>query len=361
MKKVLFIASVVKTHIMQFHIPYLKMFKDAGWEVYVAARNDYQNPEDCRISFCDYYYNISFNRNPFAKENFKAFKELREIAGSEHFDIVHCHTPIGGVLGRLAFKSARKTGTKVIYTAHGFHFFKGCPIKNWVYYPVEKLCSRYTDILITMNKEDYSIAEKCFKAKRNEFIPGIGVDINKFANAASKRDELALEIGINSNSFLLLSVGELVKNKNHKSVIDALAIIRNPAIHYIVAGQGVLKDEIARYADEKGLSSNVHLIGYRRDLPELYKSVDLFIHPSYREGMPVALMEAMASGCRVIASDVRGNRDLLDDALLFDPGDIGEIAGEIQNSYENQIAKATVDERCSLNNIMSRMKEIYEI
>ena len=164
-KKVLFVATVVKTHINVFHIPYLKMLKEMGYETHVAARNDFEDSDDCIIPYCDYYHDMPFERSPIKFNNVKTYKQLKELIFKENFDIIHCHTPMGGVLSRLAYKSLKnKVKTKIIYTAHGFHFYKGAPLINWVlYYPVEKYLSKYTDILITINKEDYNRAKNKFK------------------------------------------------------------------------------------------------------------------------------------------------------------------------------------------------------
>ena len=199
MKKVLFVATVVKTHIMEFHIPYLKMFQDMGWETAVAARNDYEDPADCKIPFCDTYYDIPFERLPWKAANIKAYRELKAIIDREYFDIIHCHTPVGAMIARLAARDARKRGTKVIYTAHGFHFFKGAPVKNWLmFYPAEWLLAPLTDVLVTINKEDYALAKRKIHAKRIEYVPGVGVDTAKFhvgtVDRAEKRRELSDEI-----------------------------------------------------------------------------------------------------------------------------------------------------------------------
>ena len=138
MKKVLFVATVVKLHIMVFHIPYLEWFKKNGYEVHVAARNDYDNKDECIIPFCDRFHDLPFERSPIRKNNLQVYKDLKNIIDTEQYEIIHCHTPMGGAIGRLAARSARKKGTKVIYTAHGFHFFKGAPLVNWLaYYPAE--------------------------------------------------------------------------------------------------------------------------------------------------------------------------------------------------------------------------------
>lgn len=143
-KRVLIVATVVKTHIMQFHIPMLKLFKDMGWETAVAARNDYSNPADCQIPYCDQFYDIPFERIPFTPKNAACYKRLKDIMDQGNFQIIHCHTPVGGVLGRLAARKTRRKGTRVLYTAHGFHFYRGAPLKNWLlYYPIEKICSYF--------------------------------------------------------------------------------------------------------------------------------------------------------------------------------------------------------------------------
>lgn len=181
-KRVLIVATVVKTHIMQFHIPTLKLFKDMGWETAVAARNDYANPEDCQIPYCDQFYNIPFERAPFHPKNVGCFKRLKDIMDQGNFQIIHCHTPVGGVLGRLAARKTRKEGTRVLYTAHGFHFYRGAPLRNWlVYYPVEKICAYFADVILTINQEDWSFAKKHFQHPHVIYLPGIGVDVDRFS------------------------------------------------------------------------------------------------------------------------------------------------------------------------------------
>ena len=171
-KRVLFVATVVKKHIMQFHIPYLKMFQEMGYETAVAAKNDYENPEDCHIPYCDRFFDLPFQRSPFHPDNVQCYKKLKAIIDAGDFSIVHCHTPVGGVLGRIAARNARKNGARVLYTAHGFHFYKGGPVKNrLLFYPIEKLCAHLTDVLITMNQEDYALARKKNEGKMRAVYP----------------------------------------------------------------------------------------------------------------------------------------------------------------------------------------------
>ena len=249
-------------------------------------------------------------RSPLSKSNLEAVKELKKIVFENHYDIVHCHTPIAGVCTRLACKSFRKNGLKVIYTAHGFHFYKGAPIKNWlVYYPIEKYCSRFTDVLITINREDYALAKKKMKAQKTEYVPGVGIDVDKFRNTVVDRTAKRKELGIPENAFLLFSVGELNANKNHQIVIRALAQLNDSNIHYMIAGKGDLHDELICLANRLGVAKQVHLLGYRKDVAELYKTADVDAFPSIREGLGLAAIEGMAAGLPLVCSDNRGTKE----------------------------------------------------
>lgn len=345
MKKVLFVATVVKTHIMEFHIPYLKMFKELGWETAVAARNDYENPADCIIPYCDSYYNVPFERNPLKPGNLKAYKELKHIIDEGEYDIIHCHTPVGAMLTRLAAKQARKRGTKVFYTAHGFHFYKGAPAINWIlYYPVEKWLSRYTDVLITINKEDFERA-KTFKAGKVCYVPGVGIDLKKFQTNPIIRNEkrrwLCHEYDIPSSATVLLSVGEVNKNKNHRVVIEALGQLNRKDIYYVICGRGPLLDEYKELSRQYKIEEQVILTGYRTDVADFYKAADVFVFPSFREGLPVAVMEAMASGLPVITTRIRGSSDLVtegENGLLVQPKDVAGFCNAI-NQYANVLKR----------------------
>ncbi|MED3623922.1 glycosyltransferase family 4 protein [Neobacillus thermocopriae] len=369
MKKVLFVATVVKTHIMVFHIPYLKWFKENGYETYVCARNDYENKDDCVIPYCDYYYDLPFERSPIRLNNFKTYKQLKEIIDSNGFDIIHCHTPMGGVLTRLAARNARKKNTTVIYTAHGFHFYKGAPILNWlVYYPVERWLSRLTDILVTINKEDYKRAQK-FKAKSIEYVPGVGIDTKKIneikVNIVKKRNE----IGIPKDSTIVLSVGELNKNKNHETVIRAIAKLNNPDIYYVICGEGQLAIYLRNLAKELGISKQVKFLGFRTDIAEIIKISNVFAFPSFREGLSLSLMEAMTLGLPVICSNIRGNSDLVEHGkggYLVKPDDIQGFTNAILNLYENStkrknmgIYNRSVLKNFDLQNVLEEMGNIY--
>lgn len=342
LKKILFVANVLKKHICVFHMPLLEKLKKEGYEIHIAARNDAD--EHMRSLICDRYYNIPFIHSPFHIQNLHNYRMLRSLLETEHFDIIHCHTPIASVLLRLACKKTRNNGTKVIYTAHGFHFCKDTPFWNrLLYYPIEKLCSKQTDLLITINEEDFSFAKRKLPIAKIVYVPGVGIDTKRFATSPAERQANRIKLSVRENAFLMLSIGELSQNKNHKTIIRALATLKSPDIHYIIAGEGKEEKALRRLAKKLGVADRVHLLGYRYDIPELCKLADLYIHPSYREGLPIAVIEAMASGLPVIGSDIRGNRELIDSkgGTLCTPNDIqGFAKAIIQHRNDRTLALA---------------------
>ncbi len=373
MKKVLFVATVVKTHMMQFHIPYLKMFKDMGWETAVASRNDYENPADCVIPYCDAYYDIPFERTPWKPANIRSYKMLKTIMDEGNYDIIHCHTPVGALIARLAALKARKKGTKVIYTAHGFHFFKGAPLVNWLcYFPFEWLLSFVTDVLITINKEDYARAKKIMHPKRLEYVPGVGIHTEKFRTGTITPREKRKELGFTEEDFLMVTVAEMTKNKNHITILKAMEILKGTAaydhLHYLIVGRGEQWESLEESAKELGIADHVHFLGYRSDVPQLYRCCDVFAFMPFREGLSVALMEAMASGIPIYCSKIRGNTDLIQDGIsgLFADNNVPAVAKTIEALYGDLELRAKLGagamERAKLfddENVHRMMKEIY--
>ena len=364
--KILFVATVVRTHIMEFHIPYLKMLKEMGCETAVAARNDYISPDECRIPYCDNYYDIGFRRNPIHPDNLKAYHDLRKLIDAGGYDIIHCHTPVGGVLARFASKKARCSGSKVIYTVHGFHFYKGAPLINWVlYYPVERFLARFTDLIVTINKEDYERA-KAFRATAVAYLPGIGIDIQKFSDKSKSADRcecLKKTLGIPEDAVMLLSVGEVNRNKNHRLVIKALPDLEK--VWYVVCGSGPLIEKLKNLAADLSVSDRVIFAGYRNDVADFYNIADLFIFPSFREGLPVALMEAMASGLVCVAARNRGTNDLLENSQLrFAASSVEELKEKIRIALTEDCSaelQQNFDKlrEYDLRNVLSVMKRLY--
>jgi glycosyltransferase EpsD len=308
-KKVLFCATV-DLHFKAFHLPYLKWFKEQGWEVHVAASGDMELP------YVDKKYNIAIQRSPFNKMNLGAYKELKRIIDKNQFNIIHCHTPMGGVLTRLAAREARKHGTKVLYTAHGFHFCRGAPFLNWlVYYPAERWLSHYTDCLITINEEDFRLAvNHHFKASQIEFIHGVGVNTERFTPEKDK-SILRAKYHYRNDAFLMFYAAEFNKNKNQKLLIESLALIKNeiPNAILLLAGDGPLLQNCQDLSKKLGVKDMIDFLGYRNDIDLLLQMSDIAVASSLREGLPVNIMEAMACGLPVIANDNRGHRELIQD------------------------------------------------
>lgn len=296
---------------MRFFESFLKVLLNEGHQVELAANEaDSPVPESYRERGCKFHH-ISFSRSPLSPDNVKAYGQLKKVIADGNYDIVHCHTPNASAIVRLVCQKFRKkTALKVFYTAHGFHFYKGAPLLNWlVFYPVEKFCSRFTDKLITINTEDYTRAKKNFHAGEVCYIPGVGIDLSKFENIQVDRATKRREIGIPEDAVLLLSVGELNENKNHQIIVKALAKLNDSNVHYAIAGMGDKRDHLLGLAKDLGVSDRLHLLDYRKDVPELNYVADIFCFPSLREGLGLAAIEAMACGLPLITSNVHGIND----------------------------------------------------
>ena len=369
MRKILFVATVVRLHINVFHLPCIRWFHDQGWKVYVAARNDFENPEDCLIPYCDHYYDIPFERNPWKIGNIKGFRKLQNLIEKEHFELVYCHTPVGAMLSRIANAPFRKKGTKCIYMAHGFHFYSGAPLLNWlIYYPVERFLSRFTDGLITINQEDYRRAQK-FHAIKTVLIPGVGIDLGRFQGEGQAKQELRKRLSISEEQFVLMSVGELSERKNHMVVIKALARLKEYDILYLICGDGPLQEQLQAEAEKLGIGNRVRLLGFRQDISELLAVADVFVFPSLQEGLPVAMMEAMASGLPIVASEIRGNKDLLQNnqggylVKAREPGQFAEAVVKMMQTpgKRDEMGKHNIEviKNYSQEAVLQKMKKFF--
>lgn len=372
--------------VTQFNIDNIKILQDLGYTVDVAccwADDDSAlSPEAMKTRRkmlddlgCRVIETASLRKIFNISELSKAYKQLKHEVETNKYEIVHTQSPIGGVICRLACRKARKLyGTKVIYAAHGFHFFKGAPLKNWlVYYNVEKYCSKFTDLLITINQEDYKNAQK-FKAKEVVYVPGAGVDTNKFVASPDGRERIRKELGINDETTVLLSVGELIPRKNHVEVLEALKQMKDAGkdykIKYLIAGRGKIANELQDKINGLGLQEQVQMLGFRSDVADVFAASDIYVFPSHQEGLPVALMEAMSVGMPVVCSRIRGNVDLIEEGVggyLFDSKD----ASTLVTALDRMMAKAEIDRRAmgshnvavmenfDKNHVNAVMKEIY--
>lgn len=311
MKKVLFVATV-DSHIELFHLPFLKMFKERGYEVHVATESDK------KIEYCDKKIKLPIKRSPMKlASNLRAVRELRKVMMREHYDIVHCHTPVGGVVARLAARKMRKNGTRVIYTAHGFHFYTGAPKQYWMmFYPVEKWLAKYTDTLITINTEDYERAKRKFgkRCRDIQYVPGVGVDEKKFAKKMTAKEKTALrkELELDKMDKVLIYPAELSKRKNQMWLMKALEPLfrTDRSYHLLLPGKDSLNGKCQKLAIELGLEKQIHFLGFRNDISELLQISDVSISSAKQEGLPVNLIEAAFAGLPIVATDCRGNRDV---------------------------------------------------
>lgn len=362
MKKALYVATV-DIHIKSFHLPYLKMLKDMGYEVHVATNGEEQFPN------CDKKHTICIERSPFKFKNIKAIKQLKNIIDKENYDLIHCHTPMGSVVTRLAAKSARKKGTRVIYTAHGLHFYKGAPLLNWLlFYPVEKYLSKYTDTLITINKEDYELANKKFKKTNIEYITGVGIDTKKFNfNMTQKeKDELRESLKLNKQDFVMLYAARLDKNKNQTFLINIMEelIKKYSNIHLLLAGNDELNGKYHKIVENKNLNKNIHFLGHRTDIHKLLKISNIAVSTSLREGLPVNVMEALISEIPIVALKCRGMEDLIKkNKQGFIVNNEEEFIEKIIEIYNNKI-KIKLDKeiikKINIENTLQEVKKIYK-
>lgn len=375
MKKKMLMLATTAAMIEQFNKNNILILEEMGYEVHVAGNFLVGNPiseeklEEFKVWLEEHHgkwFHITATRKPTdMKNNIFAYKKVVELITEYKYEFIHCHTPIGSVIGRIA---AHVTHTKIIYTAHGFHFFKGAPLINWLlYYPVERFLSRWTDVLILINQEDYQRAKNTFHAKRTEYIPGIGIDLEKFKKGNIDCEKLREKLGLKEDDVMLFSVGELNKNKNHEVVIRAVAKLNNSKLHYFIAGQGELKDYLINLSNDYGISKQVHLLGYCDNVFELLQCTDLYVFPSKREGLSVALMEAIACRTPVVCSNIRGNTDLIKNQdYIFNTDDIEELCKCISMSIEKDNQNVVEEnyktlQRYDLKNVVEQMKEEYKI
>lgn len=313
-KKILLTAT--ELHLHQFWVPHIENFINNGYTVDIICSNVSNKIDILKEKLGDLPVSIDIvdlARSPFKPSNINGYKQMKKLLREREYDIIMTNEPVMGVVTRLVAKKYRKKGTKVLYTAHGFHFFTGAPKLNWmIFYPIEKWLAHYTDALVTINTEDYDRANRKFKAKNTYYLPGIGIDTSRFARNEESRKQKRAELGVKDDEIMLFSVAELTKRKNLAVAIKAMAKIKSTNVKYFVRGEGELKEYLLSLIKENHLEDKVFLLGYGKDIPQMCDAADVFIFPTLQEGLPVALMEAMANGLPVLCSDVRGNVDLIE-------------------------------------------------
>lgn len=336
------LTATVQSHICQFHRPLVEVLHEKGYEVHVAAKNNLAEKNGLKLDFVDKVYDIPFSRSPRSTQNIEAYKRLKKIINDNQYDIIHCNTPVAGVLTRLAARKVRKQGTKAFYTAHGFHFYKNAPKKNWlIFYPIEKIfADKFTDKLITITYQDYKLANNKFKCNI-EHIHGVGVDSNRFhVEKDIDKHALRLKENLSDNDFVVLCTGELLPNKNQITLIEAINICKDEIsnIKLLIAGNGSEKDNLEKLINKYNLADKVRLLGYRKDLENVLPCVDVVASASFREGLPLNIIEAMLSKKTVVASHNRGHDELIKDGIsgyLVNPNLAIEFSNKFIECYKN--------------------------
>lgn len=318
--RILMLASVASM-IDQFNMSNIRLLLEMGYEVHVAC--NFKKGNTCDTNRIRRLRKMLDNMQVVQHQwdcprsilgpgqCLRAYYQLWRLTGQYRFFRIHCHSPVGSVLARVA---AHGRGIKVIYTAHGFHFYKGAPLRNrMLYYPVEKLLSAWTDVLITVNREDYCLAKRKLHAGKVYRIPGVGIDVGRFQKHAVQEitTDFRAAYEIPADALVLLSVGELSRRKNHQAVILALAKLQRQDVYYVICGQGKQKYRLWNIAQKYGVAHLVRMTGFLEKVSRAYDCADIFVFPSLQEGLPVALMEAMAAGLPCVVSDIRGNRELI--------------------------------------------------
>lgn len=378
-KKALMYASVASM-IDLFNMDNIHILQSLGFQVDVACNfkngsiTSNERVEELKKELRELGVNI--HDIPILRSMFKINDILKSLIltkrlyNNNNYQFVHYHSPIGGVVSRLAAITYRKRGLKVIYTAHGFHFFKGAPLKNWIlFYPIEKICSNWTDVLITINNEDFNIANDKFKANNVIYVPGIGVHVDEIQNQKIDIDSMRKELGLKSDDYVIMSIGQISIRKNQKVIIEAISLINNPKVKYVIVGFGELEEELQNLANKLNVIDRVIFTGYRQDAKALLHCADLFAFPSLQEGLPASLMEAMSVGLPVVCSDIRGNNDLIENDIggyLCNSNDYKSFAKKIDYLLNNKDIALKMG-KYNQNNILNydtkvvidEMKNIY--
>lgn len=368
------VVTTTSGFVPQFEMNNVKYLQLLGYEVHYAS--NYRTPvygkDNSRLDGTGIIrHQVDFVRSPFRLSNIKVLIKLVKLMKKEQFVLIHCHTPMGGVLGRIAAWISKCD--VVMYTAHGFHFYQGAPFINQLLYKtMEWTLAHMTDILVTINQEDYKAALK-FKLKKDGavlYVPGIGIDCKRFYTNEDKRQEIRSQYQIQPDDFILITCGELIKRKNHEAILKALTYIKDHQVKLILCGSGVLEQDIRQKIRDYDLEDRIIMIGYCYNILDHLKAADCFVFPSYQEGLPVALMEAMASGLPVVCSKIRGNVDLIipeEGGFLVDPRDIKELANSILKLKENHELKKKMGlfnaeriQKFDVEVVNRKMRDIYQ-
>lgn len=345
MGKNVLILTTVSGFLDKFEKDNVKLLQKLGYEVHYAANLNEQHylfdeKEIERLGVRLHHINIA--RSPYMlRYNMRAFLQVMKIIRENDISMIHCHTPVGGVIGRMAGVCSMRKHIRVIYTAHGFHFYKGAPlINNSIYYFIEKIMAHYTDVLVVINEEDFQNAQKLHLKKGGTVykIPGTGLDLERFQPLAEEeRRQKREKLGLKADDRFLVSVGELNDNKNHIMVLTALEKLKRANklehIRYGICGDGFYWEKIKNLIKKMDLEEHVKMYGYCREVEDILGCADISVFPSKREGMGMAGLEALAMGVPLLAADNRGTREYMRDGkngYLFRADDVNGLIESIE-------------------------------
>lgn len=325
MKKILVLCTT-DSMIWNFLVPHIKYWNKRGCSVECASSETGFYFNELKKIYNFKMFKLPIKRSPFKIDNLRSYFYLKQIVEERKYDLIVCQEPVGGVLGRIV---GHVTKTKVVYTAHGFHFFSGAPKKNWLlYYPVEKFLSRWTDILLTSNQEDYKRAQK-FHCKIVDKINGIGIDLEQFNVPDFNADDEKKKLGLPEEAKIVFNAAELIPRKNHETALKAFAQIKDNNLFFVICGVGELENKLKSMTKKLQIEERVFFLGFRKDWARVCKISDVFLFTSFQEGLSVSLLGAMAAGLPVVCSDIRGNRDVIEEekgGYLVAPDDIDGFA-----------------------------------
>lgn len=353
MKIVLFVATVYK--FLNFEKSDMELLKSMGYEIHTATNMDEAEwlKDDGSLDVLVSKKNhINFSRKPFSHDTIIAYKQLKALMDKEHYDIIHCHTPVAAAISRLASRKTRRKGTKVIYTDHGFHFHKHSGIKNWIlYYPIEYISSIWTDMILAINKEDFGVIQN-FPVKEKRYIPGVGVDVQRIMSIHVDEKGLRKRFGIPDNIFLILSVGELSVRKNHEVIIKAISMIPQKDIYYLICGTGEKRLELENLASQLGVHDRILFAGQvsHDTVLGLGHIASIGAIPSLIEGLGLAGIETLAAGKPIVGSNVHGIKDYVIDnvtGISCPPHDVGAFRDAIMRLYSDKGYYSLCSKNCA--------------
>jgi glycosyltransferase involved in cell wall biosynthesis len=367
------LAASVPVHFRAFHLPWVKRLRELGCIVHGAADRISEMPE-CVAAF-NTVHDIAFPRSPLKLAAARvAGATLARVLEQNKIDLLHVHTPVTAFVARKYANPFRARGLKTIYTAHGFHFHDhGHPMTNVIFKLIEQRAGAWTDYIVVINHDDEEAARALEIVPRDRivFMPGVGIDLEQFSPArvsASDTEKIREELKLSPQDKLVTMVAEFTRNKRHRDIVQALARLSRPHIHIAFVGEGDCQTEVEAQTAQLGLQKNIHFLGYRRDVPALFRTATCATLTSQREGLPRSVMEALCLEVPVVGSDARGIRDLLagGGGSLVPVGDVaklGEAICDIVDNPEKGRAMGMAGRRSmaqySLGNVMKLNEQLY--